>query len=448
MTDPALPPWLAFFTFENVNTVYVLVGCVVLGGSAAVIGTFAFLRGRALIGDALAHAALPGVCAAFLLTGTKNPVLILAGAAASCWVGGLAVDWIVRHTRCKEDSALAMVLSVFFGLGVLLLTYIQQTGDAAQAGLNAYLFGQAASLVRRDVFVLAPVGLLLCAAAALAHKELKVICFDPDYGRVIGLPTRAIEYLLATLIVLAVAIGLQAVGVVLMAALLVTPAAAARYWTERLGVLVALAGVFGAVSGMLGAYASYLAPKMPTGPWMVMAITAFFVVSLLFAPRRGMVARAMRLRRRKLRTHRENVLRTFYRLGEQQGDWDQPRTQNDLLEQRRMPVSALRRTLQKLQRRGYVEEPAPGRYRLTERGNRDATRVTRLHRLWEAYLTHKMDIASDHVHADAEEMEHVITPELEERLVAALGDPKTDPHHRPIPQAPRPDSQPAGDHGP
>ncbi|MDP2323092.1 MAG: iron chelate uptake ABC transporter family permease subunit, partial [Gammaproteobacteria bacterium] len=248
-----LPPWLEFFTIPSVNVAYVLIGCVILGVSAGLLGCFAFLRKRSLLGDALSHAALPGVCMAFILTGTKDPLVILAGAAVSCWAGALSIEWIVAHTRCKEDSALGMVLSVYFGFGVLLLTHIQNSGNAAQSGLDKFLFGQAASLVKGDVYTLGAVGVLMCLAVVVGYKEFKVVSFDPDFARALGLPVRFVEILLATLIVLAVCIGLQAVGVVLMAAMLVTPAAAARYWTDRLSRMLLLAVLFGGLSGAIGA---------------------------------------------------------------------------------------------------------------------------------------------------------------------------------------------------
>ena len=167
MPSAALPAWLEFFTFPSINVFYVLVGCIVLGASSAAIGSFTFLRKRSLIGDALAHAALPGVCMAFLLTGTKDPLIILLGATLSCWLGALSIDWIVRNTRCKEDSALGIVLSVFFGIGILLLTHIQQSGSAAQSGLDKFLFGQAASLIGRDLVVISSVGSVVCLGVAV-----------------------------------------------------------------------------------------------------------------------------------------------------------------------------------------------------------------------------------------------------------------------------------------
>lgn len=426
-------PWLEFFRFSSVNVIYVLTGCVLLGVSAGAVGSFAFLRRRALLGDALAHAALPGVCVAFMLTGTKSAAVMLGGALVSCWLGALAVDWIVRHTRCKEDSALGMVLSVFFGVGMLLLTHIQHSGNAAQSGLDKFLFGQAAGLIGRDVAVLIGVALALCCTVALAYKEFKAISFDPDFAQTVGLPARFLEVLLATLIVLAVAIGLQAVGVVLMAAMLVTPAAAARYWTDRLSAMLALAAAFGAISGALGAYTSYLSTKMPTGPWMVTAATFFFLVSLIFAPKRGVLARLARLFRFRRKTASENLLRTLYGFGEAQSDWETPHSIPEMLQHRGASVRQLRRTLARLSKSGDVEEVTPGMFRLTSNGKVRGARVTRLHRLWELYLTRKLEIAPDHVHDDAEEIEHILTPDLERRLLELLEHPSEDPHGKHIP---------------
>ncbi len=428
-----LPPWLAFFTIPSINVAYVLAGCVILGVSAGLLGCFTFLRKRALLGDALAHAALPGVCMAFLLTGTKDPLIILLGAIVSCWLGALSVEGIIKYTRCKEDSALGIVLSVFFGVGILMLTHIQKSGNAAQAGLDKFLFGQAASLIGRDVWTLGTLGLLMCAAVLVAYKEFKVISFDPEFAYASGMPAGFINLLLASLIVLAVAIGLQAVGVVLMAAMLVTPAAAARYWTDRLAAMLALAALFGGISGAIGAYISYLGPQMPTGPWMVVSVTSIFIVSFLFAPGRGFLGRMIRLRSFRGRTAQENVLRTLYLLGERTQLWDEAYSMGELLEHRSMAASVLRSTLQRLANGGLVREGRNGCFALTGPGKARAARVTRLHRLWELYLTKKLEIAPDHVHDDAEEIEHILTPELEALLEESLEHPLEDPHASKIP---------------
>jgi manganese/zinc/iron transport system permease protein len=428
-----LPPWLEFFTFSSINVLHVLLGCIILGVSAGLLGCFAFLRKRSLLGDALSHAALPGVCIAFMLTGTKNPAVILFGAVLSCWAGALAIEWIVTYTRCKEDSALGMVLSVFFGLGILLLTQIQHSGHAAQSGLDKFLFGQAASLVERDLYILGGMGLFLCAVVALAFKEFKIVSFDPGFARALGLPVRLVEFTLATLIVLAVCIGLQAVGVVLMAAMLVTPAAAARYWTNKLSRMLWLATIFGGMSGAIGAYVSYLSVKMPTGPWMVVAVTSIFIFSFLFAPQRGALARMERIRRFRQKTAKENILRTMYKFGERGQTWDSPLSLNELLQHREMSMAQLRRTMARLVGTGFTKETDTGLFALTIDGKKEAERVTRLHRLWELYLMKKLEIAPDHVHDDAEEIEHILTPDLERRLLEELEGEFTDPHGQHIP---------------
>lgn len=419
--------------FSSINAVLVLLGSMLLGLGAGVIGCFAFLRKRSLLGDALAHAALPGVCGAFMLTGTKDPLVILGGAMISCWLGALSVEWIVRHTRVKEDSALGMVLSVYFGLGILMLTHIQKSGAASQSGLDKFLFGQAASMLDRDVIILGGLSVFMLIVVALAYKELKLVSFDPEFAAAIGMPIRTIQIGLATLIVLAVSLGLQAVGVVLMAAMLVSPAAAARYWTDRLSLLLITAGLFGALSGSLGAFASYIIPNTPTGPAMVVAITVIFFVSLAIAPRRGVLARLIRVRRNQRKTATENVLRTLYRYGEEHADWSKPRSTGDILRYRQMKTAVLHKTLAQLISDGLVTVTDDGAYLLTEQGISNAARITRLHRLWELYLTRRLEIAPDHVHDDAEQIEHILTPELEARLVAVLESPEEDPHRRPIP---------------
>lgn len=429
----SLPPWLEFFTFSSINVLLVFVGCIILGTSTGTLGAFAFLRKRALLGDALAHSALPGVCVAFLITQTKSPLVILGGAMASCWLGALSVEGIVRYTRCKEDSALGIVLSVFFGVGILLLTYIRKTGNAAQSGLDKFLFGQAASLIDADVYLLLILGSIICIAVVLAYKEFKLVSFDPEFAAAIGMPVRFIEVVMATLIVLAVAIGLQAVGVVLMAAMLVTPAAAARYWTDRLGVMLTIAALFGALSGALGAYISYLSTKMPTGPWMVVSVTSIFLLSLFFAPRRGLLYRYLRHRRFRARTNRENILRTLFLLSERCQQWAHFYSSGDLLQHRPMSAPLMARTLARLKRRGLIRDNERGYVALTPEGAQEAARVTRLHRLWELYLTKKLEIAPDHVHDDAEEIEHILTPELEARLLAMFEHPAEDPHGETIP---------------
>ncbi|MDQ3327751.1 MAG: metal ABC transporter permease [Chloroflexota bacterium] len=275
----------------------VALGCAVLGAVSGVLGCFAVLRRQSLFGDALAHAALPGVCLGFVFAGGKSPVWLLVGAAVSGWLGALAVLGVVRGSRLKEDAALGIVLTTFFGIGIVLLTRIQNTGNASQSGLNSFLFGQAAVLLQRDVLIMAGAGAMVLALVALFYKEFKLLAFDPAYGSTLGVPMGLLGVLLTGLITVAVVIGLQSVGVILMAAMLIAPASAARQWTDRLSVMIGLAAMFGALSGVLGAALSSLDARVPTGPLIVLLATAIVLFSLAFAPRRGLLWVGLQRRR-------------------------------------------------------------------------------------------------------------------------------------------------------
>ncbi len=283
--------WL--WLFRDPNAQWILLGCMLLGLSSGVIGSFAYLRKQSLMGDALSHAALPGVCIAFMLSGSKSVLLFLVGASIAGLIATFGIGYIVRNTRLKQDTALTIILSVFFGFGIVLLTQIQHSGMGNQSGLDKFLFGQAASMVPSDVTIMATISLLLVGACTLLFKEFKLISFDPGFARGMGYPVAFLDQLLMFLIVIAVVVGIQAVGVVLMAALLITPAVSARYWTERLGVMVLLSGVFGALSGFTGTLISASGNNLPTGPLCVLAATALFIASVIFAPRRGGLAKLL-----------------------------------------------------------------------------------------------------------------------------------------------------------
>ncbi|WP_299985724.1 iron chelate uptake ABC transporter family permease subunit [uncultured Pontibacter sp.] len=424
--------FLEFFSFTDANIRYVTLGSVLLAASSAVVGCFTLLRKRALVGDAVAHAVLPGVCLAFILSGTKNPFILLIGAFVTGWLSLVVIDYITSRSRIKEDTAIGLVLSVFFGIGILLLTAIQQTGNAAQSGLDKFLFGSAASLIGEDLIAFGVVAVLLLVAVVLFYKELTLLCFDQAYARTIGFPVRGLELLLTTLTVFAVVVGIQAVGVVLMAAMLITPAAAARFWTENLRVMLLLAAIIGAFSGIAGAFVSYTAPSMPTGPWIVLIVSMIAILSFALAPGRGWIARILRQRRNKTRILEENLLKLLYQLGELRQDYSSARSLEELLERRNIPKKEALSGLQKLKRQGYLQKEDK-RWLLTTEGEKRGRRVVRLHRLWELYLTQYLNLASDHVHEDAETIEHIITPELEQRLIEELNYPDLDPHSARIP---------------
>jgi manganese/zinc/iron transport system permease protein len=351
----------------------VALGTAVLGIVSGALGAFAVLRRQSLLGDAMSHAALPGIVLAFLLTRSKTPLVLLLGAVIAGWLAALLMSTTVRHTRIKQDSALGLLLSVFFGFGLVLLTFVQRIPDAGQAGLNRYLFGQAATLLQQDIVTMAALGGLALAIMALFWKEFKLLSFDPAFGASLGFPMRVLDTLLTTLIVVAIVVGLQAVGVVLMSAMIVAPAAAARQWTNRLSVMVALSALFGALSGVSGALLSSTGRGVATGPAIVLVASAIVLASLLLAPNRGLVAQWLQRQRNRRRLRVSSVLADMYTLASQHDDRAHA---HDIAVLRTMNAGrgGVQHTLQTLAGRNLVREAEPEHWALTEAGWAEAER--------------------------------------------------------------------------
>ncbi len=308
----------SIFTDYTLRTV--TLGTGLIGLISGALGCFAFLRRQSLLGDTISHAALPGVVLAFMLTGSRAPIVLVIGAAISGWLATVLIINIVRHTRIKEDSALGLALSVFFGIGIVLLTIVNRSPNASKAGLNNFLFGQAAALVQRDVVTIAIIGLIVFGLMVFFWKELKLLTFDSEFAASLDFNTRRLELILMSMIVFAIVIGLQTVGVILMSAMIVAPAAAARQWTDKLELMVLIAAFFGALSGMTGAVISSLGTGLSTGPVIVLVMTAVAALSLLFAPARGIVWTNINMRRKGRRLRQSLVLADLYELAVAHGD--------------------------------------------------------------------------------------------------------------------------------
>jgi manganese/zinc/iron transport system permease protein len=423
---------LQFLTLQDANVRFVVLGVMLLSSTSSIIGCFALLRKRSLVGDAVAHAVLPGICLSFIVTDSKDPWILLLGAFVTGWLSIYAIDFISNKSKLKPDTAVALVLSVFFGAGVMLLSHIQHQGSASQSGLDKFLFGKAASLVGNDLITFASVAMVLLVVVALFYKEFKLISFDIKYAKTIGYPVKFIELLLSSLTVLAVIIGIQAVGVVLMAAILITPAAAARTWTDKLQVMIFVACIIASLSSLLGTYASYIAPSMPTGPWIVLFMSGLAFVSFLIAPQKGILSKYFKQVRNRKKIQEENVLKLLFRLGEQENDYYKSRMLNEMKEVRDVPAN-LSTVLRGLIRHGFVERHGNA-FSLTKAGKTKGQRMVRIHRLWEAYLSEHLQLPADHVHFNAEAVEHVITHEIEADLVKSLSNPNFDPHQSEIPK--------------
>jgi manganese/zinc/iron transport system permease protein len=423
---------IEFLSMVDPNVRYVALGSVLLTASSAIVGTFTFLNKKSLAGDAIAHAVLPGICLGFIMAGTKNPLALITGAFITGWLSLIVVEYLTTKTRIKEDTAIGLVLSIFFGIGIFMLTIIQKSGNAAQSGLDHFLFGKAASLVGSDLYTFSFVAIVLVITVFLLFKEFSLLSFDKDYAKAIGLPVKRIQLVLTSLIVLAVVIGIQAVGVVLMAAILITPAAAARYWTDKITTMILLASVFGGLSGLAGAYISYTAPSMPTGPLIVIVISTIAFISFFFAPKRGVIYRLVRQNTIRKTINDENVLKVFYQIGEENKNFLSQRSLEEIIMKRSYEPTMLTKVMKRLVKQGYLKN-SENNWLLTEEGKTKAQRIVKIHRLWELYLTTHLKIAPDHVHDDAETIEHLLTPELEARLEEEMNFAKVDPHKSEIP---------------
>jgi manganese/zinc/iron transport system permease protein len=309
-----LQPFLDALLLESgYNAALVTLGAALLGGAAGSGGAFVFLRKRALVSDAIAHATLPGVGLAFMAMvafgGTgRNLLGLLLGSALSAGLGLLAVQWITGRTRLAEDAAIGAVLSVFFGFGIVLLTVIQTMSSGRQAGLEGFLLGSTAGMLFQDAVVIAVGGALSVAVVVLLRRPMTLVAFDPEFAAAAGIPVRRIDLAAMGLVMAVTVIGLKIVGLVLIVAMLIIPAVTARFWTDRTSFVVWIAGAVGAAAGYVGAAISASAPHLPTGPIIVLVCFGLFAGSLLFAPNRGVLAALVRHRQFQVRVHRRQGL--------------------------------------------------------------------------------------------------------------------------------------------
>ncbi len=352
----------------------VALGSLVLGIVSGTLGAYAVLRRQSLLGDAMSHAALPGIAIAYLLTGSKDTLVLILGAGISGWIATLFIMNIVGWTRIKYDSALGMVLSVFFGFGLVLLTIIQKKPDATQAGLDKFLFGQAAALLMSDVISMAILGSIALVLVFSFWKEFKLLSFDPEFGATVGFPMRTLDILLTTLIVLAIVLGLQTVGVVLMSAMIVAPGAAARQWTDNLGKMVTLSGFFGAVGGVSGAVISSTVPRVPTGPTIVLCLSALVLISMLFAPRRGIIWSKIEDYKNRSKLRLDVILEDLYTLALEHKDMEHAH-ESSVLKLMGTNRGGISRNLRELESRGYVKRVNRDKWALTSSGIKEALRL-------------------------------------------------------------------------
>ncbi len=437
---------------QDAHTRIVLLGTMLLGICGGLVGVFMLLRKRALVGDVVGHSALPGIAIAFIVceviapgTGKSLPALI-TGAFLAGLAGALCVMVIDRYSPLRADAAMAITLSLFYGLGAALLTVIQRMPTAASAGLNSYLYGKTASIVTSDVWVFGGAAVFLIGLILLLFKELSLLCFDEDYAASCGWPVKVLDALLTCMVVSVTIIGMQTVGLILVVAILIIPAASARFWTDDLRYLMAISALLGAISGAGGTILSALAPKLAAGPVIVLCGSTLFLVSLVFGTGHGLFWAWLDQRQLRKQTGKHDLLRAFYECVEstsgqpEVSDLDLLKarlTIEELLRMRSWKRSELQRGLRLAIQSHYVEEKSAGRYQLTPDGAALARRAVRNHRLWELYLITYADTAPANADYDADRIEHVLgadlVRELELRLTQKSGETlPASPHQLPL----------------
>jgi len=394
----------------------VLIGAVILGVAAGVLGAFAVLRQRSLVGDALSHAALPGVCIAFIATGAKDATTLAAGAAVVGVIAAGLILAIERTGRIRPDAAIGVVLTGFFSLGVVMLTFLANFNNSSQAGLDTYLFGQAAGLLVSDLMVMGILCVVSLGIVALAFRPLKTALFDLSFAGSIGLPVRLLELAMTAMLVIAIVIGVRTVGAILMVAMLVVPTVTARQLTNRLPALLVVAGLTGAVVGTAGSLISTGA-GIPTGPVIVLVGFVVAMSAILFAPGRGVAWKARRVIRERRRALNEGVLidlETAVHSGA-------PPTAGELASLSGRPAASVKRALRDLDRAGALRRDGDRIY-LSESGAAAVHALLDRRDLWSAWLEYgwRIDLP-DAREPDPRDLRASLGDELTDELIAISG---------------------------
>jgi manganese/zinc/iron transport system permease protein len=426
MSDwPTWEQWQRVIGLHDYNTRVVVFGTLCLGLASGFVGCFTVLRRRALVGDALAHATLPGMAVAFALVQAwggdgKSLVGLLTGATVSGLLGVVCITFLRRVMRIREDAALGMVLSVFFGLGVAGLGIVQQLPGGHAAGLEAFIYGKTASMVVGDAWLIGGAAIACLLLGCFFFKELQLLCFDEGYAGARGYSTLWLDAVMMGMVVLVTMVGLQAVGLVLMVALLVIPPVTARFWASQLRGMTIVASLVGALSCVLGAMLSGVLPRLPSGPMIVLISAGFFVLSLTFGTQGGWLVRWRRRRQLYQRMDRDHLLRSMYESWElDPAAIDRGWTLEPWKAERSWSARRLAATVRRCRRAGWVREMDGARWTLTQSGVLEGRRLVREHRLWEVYLITHADVAPSRVDHEADRIEHVLEPELIAELEAS-----------------------------
>jgi len=401
-----------------------LIASLMVGVSCGLIGTYIMLRRLSLIGDALAHAVLPGVVIGFMVAG-KNPITLFLGALGAGILTSILISFVERNSKIKEDTSIGIIFTGAFALGILLVSQLKQV----HLDLSSYLFGDVLGVSDSDIIMSSIITVFILLSVLLFYKQLLVTSFDPTMAHIIGISTAMVHYFLMTLLSMSIVAGLQSVGVILIIAMLITPPATAFLLTDKLKKLLLLSCIFGVISSVIGLYLSYHF-NFASGASIVLVSVFLFCLAFLFSPKDGLVVKNFRRRRNSNVNLMEDIIKFMNKNGAVADIND---LTIKLSAELGISSGKINSAFTKMKSQGIIED-SQGRTGLTSKGVAEATRLVRSHRLWETYVTEKQIVSKEDIHQDAEKYEHILSDDLIAEIDEELGHPEKDPHGSPIPK--------------
>lgn len=401
-----------------------LVASSLVGLMCGVLGCFIVLRNMSLVGDALAHAILPGVVIAYMLVG-YSALGFFTGAVVAGLSTAAGITWIQRKVKTKNDAAVGIVFTTMFSIGVILISGISKQ-DGVHLDLKDFLFGYALGVSDTDLWLTGLVTVYVLLSVAVFYRYLFAVTFQEVVAQTMGINVKMLHYFLMLLLSFVVVASLQTVGVILVVAMLITPPATALLLSQQLHKVIFIGGTLGLLSAILG-MGFAVGFNTPPGPAMALVATSFYLLAVAFAPKRGLLAKARRQKKQQKRTVQEDILKLAFRLRQRGAPTPQAIRQKLALSPQQWQGH-----LKILQQKGLIADPKT--LSITDRGVLAALQLVRAHRLWETYLQQQMGLNEDQIHDEAERLEHLLTEEFLDQLDHELGYPTEDPHGSPIPQ--------------
>ncbi|MEZ4949262.1 MAG: iron chelate uptake ABC transporter family permease subunit [Saprospiraceae bacterium] len=399
-----------------------LAASLMVGLTCGVLGCFIVLRNMALIGDALSHAVLPGVVVAFMILG-YNILGFFVGSVLAGLLTAVGITWIQQNVKTKNDAAIGIVFTAMFSIGVMGISWISKN-EGVHLDLKDFLFGNVLGVSNQDLWLTLAISIYVLVSIVVFYRYLFVSTFQPTIAQTMGISVKVIHYFLMLLLSFVVVAALQTVGVILVVAMLITPASTALLISDRLHKVIFIAGLMGLLSAVLGLVLAIYINTTP-GPAMAVVSTILYLLAAFFSPKKGLLFRMLQKRKLRFRISQEDFMKEAYKL-EQHGQLNLSNLQTKL----DFSKGKFQSVFLSLQQKNYFDKKS---LNLTEKGKDEALRLTRAHRLWETYLVQEMGLNEAQIHEDAERLEHLLPEEILNEVDRHLGFPKTDPHGSPIP---------------